>query len=100
MNTTTTIDEDAMLRVKATCREKLPTNPDILGVVELLYDKIERPGYWERAFIVAWKDHFQSGTHRVVINENEGECMWGHYFIYDDGTDAIEDMRDRAGGTI
>lgn len=99
MTTTATytdrIDEDIKGRVRATCREKLHTAVEILYIVELLNDKIERPGYWERAFIVAWKDERQSCTHRVVINEDEGECMWGHYFMGDDGTNAIADLKDR-----
>lgn len=95
MRTTSRIDEDIKSRVKATCYEKLPTVPEILAVVELLDDKIERPGYWERAFIVAWKDDHQSATHRVVINADEGECMWGHYFMSDEGELAIADMGER-----
>jgi len=95
---TTKIDDEARARVKATCYEKLHSAIEILSVAELLDEKIERPGYWERVFIVAWKDEAQSCTHRICINEEKGECMWGHYFMGDDGTQAIEDMMERTGG--
>lgn len=109
MKTTIEIESEYRDRVKAAVRFNLG-NPEVLMIAELLDDRVERAKftadglfdgiYWERAYIVAWKDAYQAGTHRVCINEDEGICMWGHYYTGDNGEDAMTDFHERIGETV
>jgi hypothetical protein len=80
----------------------------VIAIVPNPRDDIERPGYWERSWIVAWQrpvvehqpspgnDGFTHATHRVHVNSiGETACFMGHY----DQTreSALADMIERAG---
>lgn len=90
-----TVDSPYRERVEAHVKEAL--SAEVIWMQEVVHDRTERRGYWERAYIVAWVNNRQSGTHRVCINSNdESVAMWGHYFMNDtEGDNAIIDARER-----
>ena len=64
--------------------------------------EVEREGYWEDRYIIAWENEDQCGTHWANVNSNE-EVMTtiGHYFrggfSQDRRRDALISMIERAG---
>lgn len=84
---------DHMARVEQEVRRSL-RNAHVLAAVEVEFH--ERPDYWERAYIVAWVNEREHGTHRVCIDSNNtAACMWGHYLHNKD--EALTDFMDRSG---
>jgi len=84
--------DDHLARVERAVRSNL-NNATPLAVVEV--ERHERKGYWERAYIVAWQNEREFGTHRVCIDsKGESACMWGHYLKAKG--EAVTDLLDRA----
>lgn len=81
---------------------------EVIAIVPNPRDSIEREGYWEHSYIVAWQrpvaehqpspgnDGYTYATHRVHINsDNDTACFMGHYDLTAER--ALWDMIDRAG---
>jgi len=84
---------DYMGRVEQAVRANL-NGATGLAIVEV--ERHEREGYWERAYIVAWQNAREFGTHRVGIDsKDQAACMWGHYCQTKDM--AMTDLLDRIG---
>lgn len=84
-------------RVEAAAKQNLG-NATVLRMQEVHGDRVERVTYWERAYIIAWVNEDQSGTHRVCINsEGDSMCLWGHFFPGDtDGDKALDHFGKRS----
>ena len=83
---------DYMARVEEAVRSNLGLARP-LAIVEIEHH--EREGYWERAYIVAWVNEKEFGTHRVSIDSDaRAACMWGHYLKSKE--EALADLIDRA----
>lgn len=68
---------DYVARVEQAVRNNL-RGARVIALVEV--EVIEREGYWERIYIVAWQRDDQCGTHRVnVNNDDKSACFMGHY---------------------
>jgi len=69
---------DYMGRVEHAVRNNL-NSANVLAAVEIEVNN-PRNDYWERAYVVAWQNKKEFGTHRVGIDSDDrAECMWGHY---------------------
>ena len=90
---------DYLTRIEKTVQENVAAGEvTILGVVAIERMTVEREGYWERAYYVAWQNEREAGTHQVNINsKDEAALFYGHYQLTP--TDAIHDMIERAGLT-
>lgn len=82
---------DYMGRVEEAVRSNLGLARP-LAIVEIEHH--EREGYWERAYIVAWVNEKEFGTHRVGIDSKDtAAVMWGHYLKSKE--EAMSDLLDR-----
>jgi hypothetical protein len=71
---------------------------DTLGIVftaEVAHSRSEGKEYWEKTYIVAWRNERECGTHQANVN-SEGRCalFHGHYSVVEG--DVLHRMAERA----
>jgi hypothetical protein len=85
------LQDNYLARVEQTVKDSL-RGAQVFALMES--EIIERDGYWERIYIVAWRRSDQCGTHRVNVNSNgDSACFIGHYDMT--SVDAVDDMLKR-----
>jgi hypothetical protein len=68
---------DYVARVEQAVRDNL-RGARVIALIEV--EGIEREGYWERIYVVAWQREDQCGTHRVNVNsKDKSACFFGNY---------------------
>lgn len=72
-------DTNYLARVEQAVKGNISPDTRVIAVME--WEIIEdRPGYWERIYIVAWTNERESGTHRVNIDsEDHAALFYGEY---------------------
>lgn len=73
-------DTNYLARVEQAVKDGITPDTRVIAVQE--WEIIEdRPGYWERVYIVAWANEDQSGTHRAHIDSTGKSALFiGEYF--------------------
>lgn len=88
---------DYLARIEQTVRDNLLGDCRIVGLIESKHLSVEREGYWEKVYHVAWVSERKAGTHQANVNSNgENALFFGHYIEEPNIEAAMIDLFDRA----
>lgn len=76
-------DTNYLARVEQAVKDGITPDTRVIAVQE--WEIIEdRPGYWERVYIVAWINEDQSGTHRAHIDSTGKSALFVGEYLHTD----------------